>query len=200
MISQLFDLSEIKIRRKKLGITQKELAERAGVSQALIAKIESGQVDPRYSTLRRILNALEELERERVKANNIMTREVVYAEEDEPLINAISKMVSKGFSQLPVKGSDGRITGNLDEEVVIRAMIKYDPEELKNVRVRDVMKPPLPTVPPTASIGTLISILSESSAVLVVDKGGNPRGIITRSDVLEYLRSKGERTQHDQKL
>ncbi|MCD6502790.1 MAG: CBS domain-containing protein [Euryarchaeota archaeon] len=193
MISRLFDLSEIKIRRKKLGITQKELAERAGVSQALIAKIESGQVDPRYSTLRRILNALEELEKERIKANNIMTRDIVYAEEDEPLLDAISKMISKGYSQLPVRDSNGRITGNLDEEVVVRSMMKYDPDKLKNVKVKDVMKPPLPTVPPNAGIGTLISILSESSAVLVVDKGGNPKGIITRSDVLEYLRSLGQK-------
>ena len=46
---ELMDLSEIKRLRGKLGITQSELAKRAGVSQALIARIENKSVDPRYS-------------------------------------------------------------------------------------------------------------------------------------------------------
>ncbi|MHA1431033.1 MAG: helix-turn-helix domain-containing protein, partial [Candidatus Freyarchaeota archaeon] len=48
---------DIKRLRKKVGLTQTELAEKAGVSQSLIARIESGSVDPRLSTLQRILNA-----------------------------------------------------------------------------------------------------------------------------------------------
>jgi len=190
MPSILPDLSEIRIKRKKLGITQKELAEKAGVSQALIAKIESGQVDPRYSTLKKIMNALEEIERERVKATIIMTPNVVYANEDEPLLKAITKMIKGAFSQLPVKNSEGKIVGTLDEETVIKSTLNYDPDELQKLKVKDVMKPPLPSVPPDASVRMLITLLSESSAVLVVDRGGNVLGIITRSDLLEYFSDK----------
>jgi len=35
-----YELEEVKKIRKKLGLTQTELANRAGVSQSLIAKIE----------------------------------------------------------------------------------------------------------------------------------------------------------------
>jgi len=38
---------ELKKRRTNLNLTQNELARLAGVSQPLIARIESGDVDPR---------------------------------------------------------------------------------------------------------------------------------------------------------
>ena len=34
--------------RKQLGLTQIQLANLAGVSQSLIAKLESGRIDPSY--------------------------------------------------------------------------------------------------------------------------------------------------------
>ena len=53
---------DLRERRTTLELTQSTLAERAGVSQPLIARIEGGDVDPRLSTLRRIVNALEQAE------------------------------------------------------------------------------------------------------------------------------------------
>ena len=49
----MIDLGEIKKLRKKFGITQKELAEKAGVTQAYIAKLENKQIDPKLSLLTR---------------------------------------------------------------------------------------------------------------------------------------------------
>ena len=43
--------ADLKERRTDLALTQSELAERADVSQPLIARIEGGDVDPRLSTL-----------------------------------------------------------------------------------------------------------------------------------------------------
>jgi predicted transcriptional regulator len=50
---------EIRAMRMKLGLTQTQLAQLAGVTQAYIAKIEAGKADPRVSTLEKILAALE---------------------------------------------------------------------------------------------------------------------------------------------
>ena len=44
--------------RKKLGVTQKELAERAGVSQAYIAKLEGGEANPTLGRIGSLLAAL----------------------------------------------------------------------------------------------------------------------------------------------
>ena len=58
-----YELEEIKKIRKKLELTQTELADRAGVSQSLIAKIEAGRIDPTYSKTKKIFAALSDLEK-----------------------------------------------------------------------------------------------------------------------------------------
>lgn len=50
--------SDIKNARTKRGMTQSELADQAGVSQPLIARIESGGVDPTVDTLYTVVSAL----------------------------------------------------------------------------------------------------------------------------------------------
>ena len=44
--------------RNAANLTQKQLAQRSGVSQANISKIENGNYQPRLSTLKRIAGAL----------------------------------------------------------------------------------------------------------------------------------------------
>lgn len=48
----------IRERRIELGWTQAELAVQSGVPQADISRIENGRLDPRWSTLQRILSVL----------------------------------------------------------------------------------------------------------------------------------------------
>ena len=43
--------------RKRAGLTQRELAAKAGIPQESIARIERGRVDPRVGTLDRLLEA-----------------------------------------------------------------------------------------------------------------------------------------------
>ncbi len=57
----MYDLKEIKVIRKKLGITQGELAKLSNVSQSMIAKIESNILDPSYTNACKIFNALNDL-------------------------------------------------------------------------------------------------------------------------------------------
>jgi transcriptional regulator with XRE-family HTH domain len=51
-------VNAIKRHRRKLGLTQAELAHRAGITQAALSQIESGHVSPRLDTLRRLAAAL----------------------------------------------------------------------------------------------------------------------------------------------
>jgi predicted transcriptional regulator len=48
----------IRERRIELGWTQAELAKRTGIPQADISRIENGKLDARWSTIRRISEAL----------------------------------------------------------------------------------------------------------------------------------------------
>jgi len=45
----------LRYARRKAGLSQRQLAERSGVSQPAIAKIEKGRVSPRVDTLVRLL-------------------------------------------------------------------------------------------------------------------------------------------------
>src|SRR6056297_3022489 len=93
---------ELKDRRESLDLTQSTLAEMADVSQPLIARIEGDDVDPRLSTLRRIVNALEESEGDIVRAHDLLHKSVVNVAPTDTVSEAVQKMQEAGYSQLPV--------------------------------------------------------------------------------------------------
>ena len=49
----------LKNARTRRLLTQVQLAEKSGVNQVTIARIERNQVDPRFSTMRRLAKALD---------------------------------------------------------------------------------------------------------------------------------------------
>ncbi|RYG71627.1 XRE family transcriptional regulator [Lentibacillus lipolyticus] len=57
-LEQIELVAQIINHRKKLGITQKELAEMAGLKQSAIARLESEGSIPRLDTLEKVTKAL----------------------------------------------------------------------------------------------------------------------------------------------
>lgn len=51
--------SNLRDARKKLGLTQEQVAERSGVHPTEVSRIEAGKRDPRVSTLKRLAEAVE---------------------------------------------------------------------------------------------------------------------------------------------
>jgi len=49
--------SGLRAARRRAGLSQRQLAERAGVPQSTIGRIEAGLTDPRVSTLQALLRA-----------------------------------------------------------------------------------------------------------------------------------------------
>ncbi len=49
--------SMLRYARRLAGLTQRQLAERAGVPQATVGRIEAGQITPRVDTLEKLLRA-----------------------------------------------------------------------------------------------------------------------------------------------
>lgn len=50
---------DLRAARFEEELTQTELADRAGISQPMVARIEGGDVDPRASTVRAIIEVLD---------------------------------------------------------------------------------------------------------------------------------------------
>lgn len=177
------EIEEIKRKRKKLGLSQKKLAELVGVSQPLIARIEAGTFDPKLSLVKKILRVLEEIEGGRVEARVLMNSPVISVHPDENLRKAAEIMIEHDISQLPVIDRD-RIVGSITENDLVKAALgKASADE---VRVRDVMKEPFPTVLPEESLSAVSKLLNDFPAVLVVEKG-KVVGIITKQDVIKFL-------------
>ena len=128
---------DLRQARKRLGLTQEELARRAGVSQSLIARIESGSVDPRLSTLRKIVAAMSEYEKKQVTAGEVMFSPVISISPDASVKDAIELMRKNGISQMPVI-ENGRLIGSINEGTIM----KYLSEgcDVFEKRVKDVME------------------------------------------------------------
>jgi transcriptional regulator with XRE-family HTH domain len=57
-VASYFDAAQLlREARSRAGCSQRELARRAGTSQSVVARIESGQTQPGSETLRRLLQA-----------------------------------------------------------------------------------------------------------------------------------------------
>jgi predicted transcriptional regulator len=171
---------DLKERRKELGLTQAELADRAGVSQPLIARIEGSDVDPRLSTLRSIVEALEEVEGDIVRAADLMHTNVVSVSPDDSVAEAIDIMGEAGYSQLPVI-SDGYPEGMISNADVRHKGLNADPKDLP---VEEVKSDSVTTVEPGYTLDQVESRLDleENKAVIVVGDRG-VEGIITEADV-----------------
>jgi len=175
----------IKKRRVKLGLTQAALAEKASVSQPLIARIESGDVDPRLSTIRSIITALDEMERCKVTAKDLMTFPVIAVTPSDTVDHAVKLMEKHGFSQLPVI-EEGVPVGSISENVVVQAMGTEDFGKVSASRVSQLMEESFPTVAPGTDMGTVSHLLETYHAVLVMELG-KAIGVITKYNVMRLL-------------
>ncbi len=171
--------SSIRELRIKAGLTQKTLAALVGVSQAHIAKIEQGKVDPRFSTVNRILGVLKPGQER--KCRDVMTKGVIFAKYNEVILKASEIMVRNAVSQLPVLDGS-RVVGTITEQGIVRNLRS----SLADEKVSKVMDPPLPEVQEDTGIETVRAVLEKSPGVLV-KKGGEAVGIITRSDLLKTI-------------
>jgi predicted transcriptional regulator len=169
--------------RQALGLTQAEVARRAGVSQPLIARIERGSVDPRLSTLRSIVRAMASAERDAVRLKEVMSSPVVTVKATDPVAKAIEVMREHGFSQVPVVHK-GLPVGSISERVIVHRLHESrNPQALSAMQVRELMGPSFPMVDPDTPVDTVYGMLEEHNAVLVLERG-RLLGLVARSNLL----------------
>lgn len=178
--------SEIRAVRVRLGFSQSKLASLAGVTQAYIAKIESGKADPKFSTLERISKALEQVsgETKKILVNRIMSTPIVFSKPGDRIEAAVKIMKTHDLSQLPVIDRDVQI-GSISEAIIVQKIATGENmDKLLRRSVSEIMGGPFPTVAKDAVVEVIYRLLEHSPAVLVVDHG-KPVGIVTKADVFK---------------
>lgn len=176
-----YELNEIKKIRKNLGLTQTELAKMANVSQSIIAKIESGKIDPTFTKTKKIFETLDDLEnKEEIKADELMNKKIVSLTSNDNIKDSVRKMKKFGISQMPV--IDGhKIIGLVSESTLLDALISK-----KGKRIDEIMEETPPIVSKKASIKVVSNLLRYYPAVLV-SESGKLIGLITKADLLGRL-------------
>ena len=111
---------------------------------------------------------------------------------------AIEAMRRYGISQLPVVrdgpvDSLADVVGSLQERELLERVFRN--ADALNEDVAVAMQPPLPAVDADASVDQVYEGLSGGSGAVVVVSEGRPSGILTRSDLLEFLSARRSRVE-----
>ena len=176
---------ELRQRRETLGMRQTELARRAGISQSMVARIEAGSVDPRVSTLKKIVAVLNDAGQKQVTAGSIMHSPVIAVSPSEPISKALEIFERNNISQLPVI-ENGVPVGCISESVIVKAIEQQRLHRSQPFFVRDFTEPGFPTVHSGTGVETIMNILQQNHAILVVDSGV-VRGVVTKHDLISLI-------------
>ena len=177
-----FELKDLRDIRKRFGITQIDLARKSGVSQSLIAKIESGRLDPTYTKANKILSALEALTSgKELKASEIMTKKILSVKPFDSIKDATRIMKKYEISQLPVM-EGGDVVGTVSESAILDALIN----EKRSFKISEIMSEAPPIIAPNIT-ASIVSSLLKFSPLLIVAEKGKLKGLITKSDLIRKV-------------
>ena len=170
----------LKKMREELGMTQEQLAELAGISQAHVAKIENEKVNPRLSTVNKIMSILKS--NSKLKCDEFLTKRVIYVNLKDS-VNRVAKLMKKNdVSQLPILDK-GICVGSISDKTIVRNLDRIS----GSTKVGEVMEEPFPTVNCGEEMEVVKPLLEYHPAILVTDRG-KIVGILTKSDLLSLLK------------
>ncbi len=103
---------------------------------------------------------------------------------------AIEMMHRYSISQIPVVRDGelatlGDVIGSLQDRDLLDLVFRNADALHENVAT--AMQPPLATVEASASVDEIVAALTAGTNAVLVEEGGRPTGVVTRSDLLEYL-------------
>ena len=169
--------------RKSLELTQFQLSELSGVAQSIIAEVETEAVDPRSSTLRKIVTALSRFESpEKLHTvGDIMVTNVNALQLQDSVQTAIDRMVQGDISQLPVISEQGNILGIVSESSVLQKGAH------RTGLVEQVMDRNPPVIDVSLSVSEARRRLVEVEVLLVTEQDLLV-GLVSRMDLVNALR------------
>jgi predicted transcriptional regulator len=180
-------LEDIAKKRRQLGLKQAELARLAGVSQSLIAKLESGKIDSSYTKVKTIFDVLERLEaKTKIQEEKVVPNQIIGIQKDEPVSKVVRLMKEHGYSQIPVFNGKQSV-GSISEKTILRQILAgKDLAQISKLPTEDIMEDAFPQVGEDAPLELISSLLQTYAAVLVAKKG-SVVGIITKADLLRTM-------------
>jgi len=182
------ELADVKIIRKSLNISQKELGKLLDIPQSTISRIENGTMDPPYSKFKKIYEYLQhyrmEIEETERTAADIMTKNVYSVNSKSTIKDAIEIMNDFSISQVPIIEEEGQNLGSITAKKIQKLII--DNPELVYTSVIKFKELPFPEVDKTWNVKDISNLLVKYPAILVKEYD-KFLGIITDSNFLNLL-------------
>ncbi len=123
-----------------------------------------------------------------LEAKGPMTPALITVNVEEAVWEAVATMLKYNISQVPVI-EKGRVVGSLREEELLKKLIER--KELNEARAGEVMDKPFPFVDPRSKLEEAYRHLLRGGPAVLIGTPEKPEGIITRSDIVEYLARRG---------
>ena len=147
-------------------------------------------------------------------ADKVMTRSVIFVDQEMTLVGAADLLADKQISGCPVVGSKGEVVGVVSEKDFLKEMgFGTTPSfmqlathclnskscmirSLHNKTVGDIMTKPPITADPGMTIGAISTLFAEHqiNRLPIVDKDGHPLGMVTRTDLAHSYHALGKVT------
>jgi len=142
--------------------------------------------------------------RKRLKAGDVMTREVITVRLETPLEEAAAIMAERNVTGVPVLERDGKVVGVISEHDFLKRMSRGHPLSfmgilaecmaskgcavmtVKGKTVAEIMSSPAISVREDTPVSEIASLLTKKRIhrTPVIDEKGLVRGMITRTDLL----------------
>jgi hypothetical protein len=121
----------------------------------------------------------------------IAEQKLLSAFEDETLRDALAKMVSHDYSQLPVVDEQGNLTGLITEQTISRSYFHLgDKVGVLDLKVANCYEKAV-TLPLASDVLEAFEKLGRDSAVVIVEDK-RPVGILTNADAVSFFRGLSE--------
>ena len=181
------DISLIKDKRKQAGLTQKQLSIETGLSQSLIAKIESKKVSPSYSAIKTIFEKIDQLSHKKEgSCKDFLNKHLISIPSTNTIGKASETMIKNSVSQLPVFEKN-RVIGNISEEIIYSKILESNNKKaLFKKQIKEIMADPLPIISASTPIKLAMPLLKTNSGLLLTEKD-RIMGIITKEDIITRL-------------
>lgn len=171
-------MQALRRKRKRLDITQKELADRAGISNAQLNRMEHGNVEATYSTVYCIWQTLRQLEEnKRTTAGELCSDLITWVRPNDTCAQAKKLMLDNDFSQLPVQGENGDAVGSITDTGLMEVK---DPDR----PVEEVIEEPFPEISSDTSREVVEALFRDGNQAVLVTNSDGYSGIITKADLL----------------
>ncbi len=170
----------LKKKRIKLNLSQIQLSKLSNVSQSIINKIENKKIEPLYSTVKKLEETLELLEKKQdKKLKEIKTEEIKKININKNLQEALELMIKYDYSQIIVEEKK-ELVGVIYNNTILKLIQKK--KDLEKIKVKEYYKEIPILLDENLTIKEVECLFKKIPFALTKQKN-KITGIITKTDI-----------------